>query len=70
MRLHSGDLFMCHKCGRGFTTAELLKVHSRGHTGDRPFTCHVCGKTFSSASNLAQHKVVFTVKHYEITFLF
>lgn len=70
MRIHSGDLFMCHKCDKGFTTAELLKVHSRGHTGDRPFVCNICERSFPSASNLSQHKVSkYQFLHFPLLFL-
>lgn len=46
---------MCTVCKKGFTCSKQLKVHSRTHTGERPYACNTCGKTFAYNHVLKLH---------------
>ncbi|GBP13522.1 Zinc finger protein 57 [Eumeta japonica] len=46
---------MCHHCGRGFTTAAILRAHIRTHTGERPLACGNCTATFAHSAALYTH---------------
>ncbi|KAJ8247653.1 hypothetical protein GJAV_G00248720 [Gymnothorax javanicus] len=50
--------FLCHFCGKGFSSQNALEIHRRVHTGEKPFRCAQCGKRFSDCSNLRRHQSV------------
>lgn len=49
--------FKCEECGASFLRASTLKIHTRRHTGERPYKCPYenCGKAFSESGNLKTH---------------
>lgn len=42
-------------CGRTFDRSNLLKRHSKLHSGEARFVCDVCKKSFESGSKLEDH---------------
>ncbi|KAF5291845.1 hypothetical protein FQA39_LY14182 [Lamprigera yunnana] len=68
MKIHEkkqGDLgllkHICDYCKSEFPNANLLDVHIKQHTGDRPFLCNMCGKCFPQRFNLELHLRTHTV---------
>ena len=47
-------------CPMSFNNLQKLKLHSRTHTGDKPYKCEVCEKKFNDKSNSYSHKVTHT----------
>ncbi|MBN3304509.1 ZN433 protein, partial [Amia calva] len=52
--------FPCRVCGRSFLSQGSLKIHERGHTGERPYRCPLCSKGFTNTPNFTRHLLVHT----------
>nr|XP_015217826.1 PREDICTED: zinc finger protein Aiolos-like isoform X3 [Lepisosteus oculatus] len=53
-RAGSGKL-SCDICGLACVSLNVLLVHKRSHTGERPFHCTQCGASFTQKGNLLRH---------------
>ena len=47
--------YHCSHCPKRFPHASLLTLHTRVHTGEKPFQCIDCGQCFGSQSSLIKH---------------
>ncbi|KAJ8248858.1 hypothetical protein GJAV_G00228500 [Gymnothorax javanicus] len=42
-------------CSKSFPSASSLEVHTRTHSGERPFVCLICLSAFTTKANCARH---------------
>ncbi|XP_077574538.1 zinc finger protein Aiolos-like isoform X2 [Stigmatopora nigra] len=52
---HSLGKLNCDICGLSCVSINVLLVHKRSHTGERPFHCSQCGASFTQKGNLLRH---------------
>ncbi|KAK6025826.1 zinc finger, C2H2 type, partial [Ostertagia ostertagi] len=52
--------YVCKFCGKRYAYASSLYVHTRLHTGERPFRCQFCDKCFTNQGNMQVHQRVHT----------
>lgn len=45
----------CPICTKTFPSHASMLIHSRTHTGERPYVCVMCSKGFNVKSNLLRH---------------
>lgn len=46
----------CPKCDKTFDRIAKYQIHTRVHTGEKPFQCEICLQRYSTNSNLTVHK--------------
>ncbi|KAM6940531.1 zinc finger protein Aiolos-like [Xenentodon cancila] len=54
-RIQSAGKLSCDICGLSCISINVLLVHKRSHTGERPFHCTQCGASFTQKGNLLRH---------------
>lgn len=54
-RASSQGKLSCDICGLSCVSINVLLVHKRSHTGERPFHCPQCGASFTQKGNLLRH---------------
>nr|CAB3265848.1 ZF(C2H2)-18 zinc finger protein [Phallusia mammillata] len=52
---HSQPRHWCDLCKKQFSSASSLQIHTRTHTGEKPYSCNVCSRAFSTKGNLKVH---------------
>ncbi|XP_043252131.1 myoneurin-like isoform X10 [Colletes gigas] len=52
--------FLCAECGKVLANRYSLQLHTRKHTGERPYECQICSKSFTSSVALRVHRVTHT----------
>ncbi|CAJ1053057.1 zinc finger protein Aiolos-like isoform X2 [Xyrichtys novacula] len=54
-RIQTTGKLNCDICGLSCVSINVLMVHKRSHTGERPFHCSQCGSSFTQKGNLLRH---------------
>ena len=54
---YTGFKHLCSVCGKSFNCKSALEMHSRVHTGHKPFKCDVCQRAFTQKGNLRSHMI-------------
>ncbi|XP_074487198.1 zinc finger protein Aiolos-like isoform X2 [Sebastes fasciatus] len=54
-RIQTTGKLNCDICGLSCVSINVLLVHKRSHTGERPFQCSQCGASFTQKGNLLRH---------------
>ncbi|KAM3624312.1 uncharacterized protein V6R79_022023 [Siganus canaliculatus] len=54
-RIQPSGKLNCDICGLSCVSINVLLVHKRSHTGERPFHCSQCGASFTQKGNLLRH---------------
>ncbi|KAG7486386.1 zinc finger protein Aiolos-like isoform X1 [Solea senegalensis] len=54
-RIQAPGKLSCDICGLSCVSINVLLVHKRSHTGERPFHCSQCGASFTQKGNLLRH---------------
>ncbi|XP_055593159.1 zinc finger protein 135-like isoform X2 [Uranotaenia lowii] len=50
------NIYVCNKCGKGFSSKIIVNDHERSNCGQDPiYHCEICEKGFHSASSLKNH---------------
>jgi KRAB domain-containing zinc finger protein len=53
-------VLQCNICLLTFTTSRALKMHTRIHSGEKPYECGQCNKAFARKDELHTHKYFHT----------
>lgn len=53
-------VLQCSICRLTFTTSRALKMHTRIHSGEKPYKCDQCNKAFARKDELHTHKYFHT----------
>ncbi|XP_071488425.1 uncharacterized protein [Diadema antillarum] len=51
----NSTIFVCQICGKACKTNRNLVIHTRIHTGERPYSCTICGFTFRQSHHRKAH---------------
>ncbi len=50
-----GKFYLCTMCNFSCLFPSQMKLHSRTHTGERPYKCNMCGKGFNRKDACKRH---------------